>query len=398
MRKKEFWIGIVIGIALPLCGMFVWRTALAMGIVPWQYIHVGEDLSVDEKTQMIESYLENYYVDGIDTEAVEEGAYTGMVSAVGDKYTYYMSAEELEDYLENTSGDFQGIGIYFTMDADGRPIVVSIIEGTPAEEAGMLPGDELVKINGQSVAGMNMNEISNLIKGEEGTTEEITIYRDSTGETLTLEVERRKIDVITVESLMLDHQIGYIRIASFKSNTYDQFKEALTSLEEQGMKGLILDLRDNGGGLVDIACAIGDELLPAGTMVYTIDQKENREDHVCDDEYLDIPLAVLVNGNSASSSEILSGAILDEGAGTLVGTQTFGKGLVQGLFQLPDGSAMSITIQKYYTPSGVCIHGTGITPNIVVDLPEGKNLYNITMEEDTQLAAAIDVIQEELNR
>ena len=230
MRKKEFWIGIVIGIALPLCGMFVWRTALAMGIVPWQYIHVGEDLSVDEKTQMIESYLENYYVDGIDTEAVEEGAYTGMVSAVGDKYTYYMSAEELEDYLENTSGDFQGIGIYFTMDADGRPIVVSIIEGTPAEEAGMLPGDELVKINGQSVAGMNMNEISNLIKGEEGTTEEITIYRDSTGETLTLEVERRKIDVITVESLMLDHQIGYIRIASFKSNTYDQFKEAWDSL------------------------------------------------------------------------------------------------------------------------------------------------------------------------
>ncbi len=235
------------------------------------------------------------------------------------------------------------------------------------------------------------------VRGEAGTEVTVTVRRGSTGETLEFTMIRGDVVMTTVSSRMLEEGIGYLSISGFKENTYEQFQEALQNLQEQGMEALILDLRNNPGGLVKSVYQIGEELLPEGTMVYTLDKNENRNDLVCDGEYLDISLVVLVNENSASASEIFAGAVKDTGRGTLVGTQTFGKGLVQRLFTLPDGSGLNITIQKYYTPNGISIHGVGITPDERVELPEeyqNTAISDIPAGEDTQLEKALEVLRE----
>ena len=261
-------------------------------------------------------------------------------------------------------------------------------------EAGLLPGDILYKVGDTEVTGMDLTMVVSQIKGKENTKVVISVVREGEEDYLDFQVERRTIEIQTVSSAMLEDQIGYIAITSFDDVTTDQFTKALDELEKQGIKGLVVDLRGNGGGLVSSVCAILDRLLPEGLIVYTEDKYGNREENTSDAEhYFDKPLAVLINGNSASASEIFAGAIKDYGIGTLVGTTTYGKGIVQKIYPLHDGTAVKLTVSKYYTPKGNNIHGIGIEPDVEIDLDEElKKEVLVPLEEDNQLQRARELL------
>ncbi|NLK36946.1 MAG: S41 family peptidase [Epulopiscium sp.] len=392
MEKKTYLKGFLSGVLA-----IILVAALARGIHRVQSFS-GTELPRDTKIQTIEKYLDRYYVDEVDKEDMVEMMYAGLVAGVGDPYTAYMSKEELESFMEDTEGSFEGIGVEVTMDPkDNSLVVIAPIPNSPAEKVGILSGDKIIKVDGEDISGLNLNAIISRVKGEEGTIVKITVYREATNEILDFTVERKSIEVSSVTHRMLEDNIGYIKLSGFHANSYDQFKKAYDELTAQGMKGLILDVRNNPGGLLDIAVKIADELVPEGTIVYTVDKSGERKDSLSDEKHIEVPLILLVNGYSASASEVLAGAVQDMNVGKLVGTQTFGKGLVQGLFPLSDGSALKITIQKYYTPKGVCIQGEGITPDYIVELPEEyKYSVRIPEEEDTQLKKAVDVILEGL--
>ena len=395
--KKEFWKGFGAALVLVLAVSIVWKPLCRM--IPWQSIPFEIPLSRSAKAEIMESYLDKYYVEAFDETLVEEMLFSGMAAGVGDRYTYYMSEETLEQYLENTNGNFDGVGIEVYTNQDGEVVISRVMEGQPAQQAGMQEGDVIVGVNGEDLRGKMVSDVAARIRGKAGTEVTIEVLRKSTGKTLEMTMERAVVVMESVDSRMIKGDIGYISISGFKENTYEQFKTALDALQKEGMKGLVLDLRDNPGGLVKSVYQIGEELLPEGTMVYTLDKQEKREDLKCDGEYLDIPLVVLVNENSASASEILAGAVKDTGRGTLVGAQTFGKGLVQRLFTLPDGSGLNVTIQKYYTPKGTSIHGIGIEPDEVVQLGEKYQttaLTDIPEGEDSQLQKALEVLRKEI--
>ena len=389
MQKKDFWKGFGAAFVLLAVIYFGGQFLAQMNIA------LPFGMSNTAKIRQIEEMLDTYYVEDYDKELAEELMYTGLVAGVGDPYTYYLSADSLAEQVEKNSGHFVGIGVEIYAGDDGYIVVSSVTPGRPAEAAGILAEDKITEVDGESITGKTAADVSALVKGEEGTDVMLTIFRESTGEVLEKTVTRQDIQVQTVSWRMMDDNIGYISITNFRENTHNQFKEALDTLEAEGMEKLVLDLRNNTGGLVKSAHEIGEELLPEGIMVYTMDKEGNREDTLCDDVYNDVPMVVLVNGNSASAAEILAGAIQDTGRGELIGTTTFGKGLVQRLFTLPDGSGLNVTIQKYYTPNGTSIHGVGITPDYEVELPEEyAQQTNIPAEADTQLQKAVEVLSE----
>lgn len=389
MQKKDFWKGFGAAFVLLAVIYFGGQFLAQMNIA------LPFGMSNTAKIRQIEEMLDTYYVEDYDKELAEELMYTGLVAGVGDPYTYYLSADSLAEQVEKNSGHFVGIGVEIYAGDDGYIVVSSVTPGGPAEAAGILAEDKITEVDGESITGKTAADVFALVKGEEGTDVTLTIFRESTGEVLEKTVTRQDIQVQTVSWRMMDDNIGYISITNFRENTYSQFKEALDTLEAEGMEKLVLDLRNNTGGLVKSAHEIGEELLPEGIMVYTMDKEGNREDTLCDDVYNDVPMVVLVNGNSASAAEILAGAIQDTGRGELIGTTTFGKGLVQRLFTLPDGSGLNVTIQKYYTPNGTSIHGVGITPDYEVELPEEyAQQTNIPAEADTQLQKAVEVLSE----
>ena len=389
MQKKDFWKGFGAAFVLLAVIYFGGQFLAQMNIA------LPFGMSNTAKIRQIEEMLDTYYVEDYDKELAEELMYTGLVAGVGDPYTYYLSADSLAEQVEKNSGHFVGIGVEIYAGDDGYIVVSSVTPGGPAEAAGILAEDKITEVDGESITGKTAADVSALVKGEEGTDVTLTIFRESTGEVLEKTVTRQDIQVQTVSWRMMDDNIGYISITNFRENTYNQFKEALDTLEAEGMEKLVLDLRNNTGGLIKSAHEIGEELLPEGIMVYTMDKEGNREDTLCDDVYNDVPMVVLVNGNSASAAEILAGAIQDTGRGELIGTTTFGKGLVQRLFTLPDGSGLNVTIQKYYTPNGTSIHGVGITPDYEVELPEEyAQQTNIPAEADTQLQKAVEVLSE----
>ena len=389
MQKKDFWKGFGSALVLMAVVYFGGQFLAQMNIA------LPFGMSTMAKIRQIEKTLDTYYVEDYDKELAEELMYTGLAAGVGDPYTYYLSADSLAEQMEKNSGHFVGIGVEIYAGDDGYIVVSSVTPGGPAEAAGILAEDKITEVDGESITGKTAADVSALVKGEAGTDVTLTIFRESTGEVLEKTVTRQDIQVKTVSWRMMDDNIGYIAITNFRENTYSQFKEALDMLEAEGMEKLVLDLRNNTGGLVKSAHEIGEELLPEGIMVYTMDKDGNREDTLCDDVYNDVPLVVLVNGNSASAAEILAGAIQDTGRGQLIGTTTFGKGLVQRLFTLPDGSGLNVTIQKYYTPNGTSIHGVGITPDYEVELPEEyAQQTNIPAEADTQLQKAVEVLSE----
>lgn len=391
MEKKSFYKGVASGLIVAMISLAAYNgVAIAKS---------GDGMSIDRKVGAISALLNKNYVEEIDLSKMEEGIYTGLVASLGDPYTTYMSKQQLSSFLDDTGGSFYGIGITVTMDKiDNNLVVVSPIQGSPADVAGMKPKDKIIKVDDIETSGHTVDEVVSLMKGAEGTEVKVTVYRQSTGETLDFKIKRAMIDVQSVEGKMLENGIGYIKITQFSKNTYEQFVKVYDKLNAQNQKGLIIDVRNNPGGLFDVVEKIADMLVPEGTLVYTVDKNGTRKDSISDEKRIEIPLCLLVNGNSASASEILAGAVQDMGVGKLVGTQTFGKGLVQGLYSLSDGSGVKITIQKYYTPKGVCIQGEGITPDYAVELPiEYKNELIVEPDKDTQLKEAIKVINEQLN-
>lgn len=348
--------------------------------------------AVSEKIDILEYMIDQYYYkDEISREDLENGIYQGLMDAVGDPYTSYFSAEDFNTFMEQTTGAYYGIGAYVAQDIERNyPKINSPIPGSPAEEAGLRPNDIIYEVDGVSTYGMDLDKVVSLIKGEEGTSVNINIYRD--GEYMDVKVERRQVKIPTVEQEMMEDGMAYIRIIEFDDVTPGQFEEALQTSRNEGMKGLVLDLRGNPGGSVNAVVDVARMLLPEGLVVYTEDKYGKREEYRCDGSHeFELPLVVLVDGNSASASELLSGAIQDYKKGTLVGTTTFGKGIVQQLLTLRDGSAIKITVSSYYTPKGRNIHGTGIEPDVECPF-DGEAYYN--SDFDNQLEKAKQVLED----
>lgn len=400
-EKKQLWKGIAIGFAATLIlieGVMFFGRLLGGAREKEKQVSLTNE-QVQEKLTEIEGLMNNYYLDELDEEQIETWLYKGAVAGLGDPYAAYYTEEEYQSLRDSTNGSYCGIGVEISQNMNtGIVTVVRVFEDGPAMEAGLLPGDILYKVGDTEVTGMDLTMIVSLIKGEENTQVTVSVVRDGEADYLELSVERRTIEIQTVGSAMLEDQIGYISITSFDDVTTAQFSKALDELEAQGIKGLVVDLRDNGGGLVSSVCAILDRLLPEGLIVYTEDKYGNREEETSDAEhYFDKPLAVLVNGNSASASEIFAGAVKDYGIGTLVGTKTFGKGIVQKIYPLHDGTAVKLTVSKYYTPKGNNIHEIGIEPDVEIELYEElKKEVLVPFEEDNQLQKAIEVLKEEI--
>lgn len=346
---------------------------------------------VEQKVETIQQVIDKLYLEKEDIGAVREGVYKGMVEGLGDPYSVYFTKEEYDAFQESYTGEYCGIGASLLQNADtGLITIVKTFKGSPAQEAGMKTDDILYKVEGKEVTGEDLSEVVSRVKGKEGTTVNITIVRNN--EEMDLQLVRKTISVPTVEYEMLDNNIGYIIISEFDEITTSQWMEAYEALKQQGMTSLVVDLRNNPGGGLSVVAEILDTILPQGMIVYHEDKNGQREEFKSDAEHkIEIPLAVLVNGNSASASEIFAGAVKDYEIGTLIGTQTFGKGIVQQMIDLGDGSAMKVTISKYYTPKGVCIHGTGIEPDIQVEFD--AEAYEKD-ESDNQLQKAIEVLKE----
>ena len=349
-----------------------------------------------QKIQMVEAIIKQfYYTDDIDRTALEEGAYRGMVASLGDPYSEYYSQEELADIMDQSEGIYYGIGAGVQLDKETMlPMIVKVYPQTPAEEAGLRENDIIYEVNDESTSGLSVQEVVTRIKGEEGTTVNLTIVREGEGDFLSIDVERRKVNTITVDFKMLEDDQAYIQISEFDSVTTDQFAEALAMARGNHMKGLIVDLRSNPGGNLDTVVQIAQMLLPEGLVVYTEDKYGERIEYSCDGKrQLEVPLVVLINGNSASASEILAGAVKDYGIGTLVGTTTFGKGIVQRIVPMKDDSAVKITTSRYFTPKGNNIHGIGIEPDIEC-IFDGEAYYNDPARPDNQLDEAKRVLKE----
>ncbi|MCI9532062.1 MAG: S41 family peptidase [Lachnospiraceae bacterium] len=351
---------------------------------------------VKEKAGEIADLIDQYYYEGIDTDAMKEGVYAGMVNGLGDPYSSYFTAEEYASFNESTTGVYYGIGVVLQQNAETKAVMVlHVYPDTPAEEAGMKDGDMIVKIDDVEVKGQELTELVNLIKGQEGTKVCLQLARDGEKDYVEANVERRQIEVPTVQYQMLEGNVGFIQVTEFSDSTPEQFQDAIQELEGQGMGSMIVDLRDNPGGVLKAVCTMLDILLPKGLLVYTEDKYGNRSDYESDDACMDIPMAVLVNGNSASASEIFAGAVKDYGYGTLIGTKTFGKGIVQTIIPLSDGSAVKMTMAKYFTPKGNYIHGVGIEPDIELDYQyQGKDDKEYNPMHDNQVQKALEVLKE----
>lgn len=392
-EKKQFWKGLMTGLFLAvimLCLILLGSEAyrLTTGKSSPRYGLLNQD--VKDKVSLIEKTIEGYYLNDVNVVSMENGIYKGIAESLGDPYSTYYDKEEFELLMESSSGVFYGVGMYLSQDPDTMQItVVRPIADSPALEAGIESEDILIKVDGEDITGMQLSDVVARVKGLDGTKVKLTMIRD--GKELGFEVMRRKIESETVSYEMKEDNIGYIMIAEFDDVTYQQFKDALADLTDQGMESLIIDLRGNPGGNLDTVVDIADLLLPEGMIVYTEDKYGNRDEYKCDGTHqFTKPLVLLVDGNSASAAEILSGAIKDYGIGTLVGTTTFGKGIVQRIVPLGDGTALKLTVSKYYTPKGQNIHGIGIAPDIEVTFDSDAYRRDRT---DNQLNKALEILQ-----
>lgn len=346
------------------------------------------------------SILQNKYYEDVDANKLIEGAITGMTDSLKDPYTVYYDKEQMKwfmDMQKNTENEYVGVGLPIILDKNGIATVLEPYDDSPAKAAGIQQGDKILKIDGKDITDIKDETlIANMIKGEENTETVLTIYRQSQNKTMDFTVVRKKIVAkLNIRSEMLDGNIAYIKLKMFDENISKNFISQLDKMVKEGAKSLIIDVRDNPGGLYKEVVALADRILPKGTIVYTEDRDGNKEVETSDDTELDMPIVVLTNGNSASASEILAGAIKDFKKGTLIGTKTFGKGLVQTTYGFNDGTGLKVTIARYFTPSGICIHGEGIKPDIEVKLDErykDTSVSAIPREDDLQLQKAIEVL------
>lgn len=357
------------------------------------------DADTIRKIDELTAYADVYYYDEIDTKELQDGLCEGVVSGLGDKYSSYYNPEDYKQMQIDTTGQYYGIGAGLRQDTDTMMVSVKkIYEGTPSADSGLLEDDLILSVDDTDAASMELTELVKLIRGEEGTTVHLEVYRVSTDEYLSFDVERANVVLPSISSEMLEGGIGYIHIDSFETDTASQFETALLNLQEQGLKALIFDVRYNGGGMVTSVVQILDDILPEGTVVYIEDKNGERETYTSEGEtYLEYPIVVLMNGDSASAAEIFAGAIKDFEYGTLIGTTTFGKGIVQTIFPLEDGDAIKLTTAKYFTPKGNYIHGVGIEPDIELKYeylnPEGEEYE---MQFDNQIQKAIEILEGEM--
>ncbi len=384
-----------------LCAMVVGVTGVVLlsgGSLDYSFIYGKPDDSVlDKKTkhklETLQAIIEKNYLNEYSEEDLKNGLYKGMMEGLNDPYSVYYTEEEYDELTEDSEGVFEGIGAYLSQDPDTMVITVTRpIPDSPAEKAGILAGDILVEVDGENIEGDDINITVAKIRGKAGTKVKIGVKREGRDGVVRFDITRASVESMTVDSKMLDDSIGYIQIMEFDDVTYSQFMKAFRELKREEMTGLIIDLRDNPGGSVQTCVEIADELLPEGLIVYTEEKDGDRDEYKSDGKsFYDGPLVLLVNGNSASAAEILTGAVKDYGTGTVLGTTTYGKGIVQQILPLGDGTGVKVTIADYYSPKGNNIHGVGIEPDEELELD-----VDAFLDEgiDNQLDRAVEIIKE----
>lgn len=408
-RKKKsqgFASGMIIGAVSAFMAVVLLILSVAAVCIAKGYIHIGVNgdvyiqsdavtdsdgigSEVEGKLNAIDSVLESFYFGDVDDETAKDNIYKAYLSSYGDKYTMYYTADEYKALKESTNGKFYGIGAVCQLSGEGGVLLVDVYDNGAGYQAGLRSGDRVVNVDGRDITGMELSSAVALIKGDKGTSVTLEVIRGT--ERLTFSAVRDAVEAKTVSYTLLDNNIGYLSISQFEEVTTKQFKAAVEDLQSQGMKGLVIDIRNNPGGLLDTVVGMLKYMLPDGLIVYTEDKQGNRKEYKGqDNDEFNLPLAVIVNGNSASASEIFAGAIQDYGKGTIIGTQTYGKGIVQTVKPLTDGSAIKFTIAKYFTPKGQDIHGKGVTPDMVVE-------YDTDADVDTQLDAAIKNVEAQIN-
>lgn len=362
-----------------------------------EYDRLADVFKNYSKIMSVKDYIDDSYLREVDEGALLDGQLKGMVQALDDPYSVYMTQDEFTSFTQQTAGIYGGIGVIVTPGEDNFITVVSPIEDTPGEKAGIKTGDKIIKVNGIEFFAENMDEAVKVMKGKPKTDVTLTINRkdkEDKNQVIEMEITREEIRLVTVKSDIIEGNIGYIKLTSFDEITYEDFKTHLTSLEKSNVKGLIIDLRNNPGGLLNICAEIADELLGEGDIVYTQTKKGEKDYLRSDKNQTTLPLVLLVNEGSASASEILAGAIKDHKRGQIIGTTTFGKGVVQRIRDLNDGSGLKLTVSEYFTPNGINIHGIGIVPDIVLELNEGVEAIGVDyLKEDNQLQKALEVIK-----
>ena len=404
-RKKKsqgFASGMIIGAVSAFMAVILLILSVAAVCIAKGYIHIGVNgdvyiqsdavtdsdgigSEVEGKLNAIDSVLESFYFGDVDDETAKDNIYKAYLSSYGDKYTMYYTADEYKALKESTNGKFYGIGAVCQLSGEGGVLLVDVYDNGAGYQAGLRSGDRVVNVDGRDITGMELSSAVALIKGDKGTSVTLEVIRGT--ERLTFSAVRDAVEAKTVSYTLLDNNIGYLSISQFEEVTTKQFKAAVEDLQSQGMKGLVIDIRNNPGGLLDTVVGMLKYMLPDGLIVYTEDKQGNRKEYKGqDNDEFNLPLAVIVNGNSASASEIFAGAIQDYGKGTIIGTQTYGKGIVQTVKPLTDGSAIKFTIAKYFTPKGQDIHGKGVTPDMVVE-------YDTDADVDTQLDTAIKNVE-----
>lgn len=349
------------------------------------------------KFNQVREILKKDFYRNVDENDMIEGAINGSVESLNDPYTVYFNKDEMRSFMEKSEGSYVGIGVSVNVDENGLLTVIEPFENSPAKSAGMKQGDKIVKVSDKDVTAIrDENMIISMIKGKENTRVKITVYRPEEDRYLQFDIIRKRIRASNIKSEIFDGEIGYIKLVMFDIEIAKYFKNDLNKMLNKGIEGLIIDLRDNPGGSYEQVIEVADSLLSEGIIVYTEDRNGNKKIRNSGKSYIGLPLVILTNGNSASASEILAGAVKDHARGTLVGTRTFGKGLVQELKPLDDGSGLKVTVSRYFTPSGVCIHGSGIEPDIEIDMPdEYKNVpvSQIPKNKDVQLKCAIEAVK-----
>ena len=408
-RKKKsqgFASGMIIGAVSAFMAVILLILSVAAVCIAKGYIHIGVNgdvyiqsdavtdsdgigSEVEGKLNAIDSVLESFYFGDVDDETAKDNIYKAYLSSYGDKYTMYYTADEYKALKESTNGKFYGIGAVCQLSGEGGVLLVDVYDNGAGYQAGLRSGDRVVNVDGRDITDMELSSAVALIKGDKGTSVTLEVIRGT--ERLTFSAVRDAVEAKTVSYTLLDNNIGYLSISQFEEVTTKQFKAAVEDLQSQGMKGFVIDIRNNSGGLLDTVVGMLKYMLPDGLIVYTEDKQGNRKEYKGqDNDEFNLPLAVIVNGNSASASEIFAGAIQDYGKGTIIGTQTYGKGIVQTVKPLTDGSAIKFTIAKYFTPKGQDIHGKGVTPDMVVE-------YDTDADVDTQLDAAIKNVEAQIN-
>ena len=390
MKHKEYAAGVLTGVLV---------VTLAVGGVKFvqqrQYNGVLSDTSHVQKIEYLEKLIDQEYLGEVDNDEMAEGVYAGLVYGLGDVYSRYYTADEYAQETASTDGAYAGIGVSIQKNKNGGVQIAECYEGGPGAEAGLQTGDVITAINDTDVTDMELSDVVSMIRENKDKTVVLTVLRENEDSSREISVDVTDVELPSVSGEMIDESTGYIQITQFTGVTPQQYKDTFAELKDKGMERLVIDLRDNPGGLLTSVCDILREILPEGLIVYTEDKYGNREEETCDGKNkLDMPLAVLVNENSASASEIFAGAVQDHGVGTIVGTTTYGKGVVQELRQLSDGSAVKLTVSNYYTPNGNSINKVGIKPDVEVKLASVLlNKDEITHEEDNQLQKALNVIE-----